>query len=139
MQFYFLEREGQCRNRALQGTVVMCEFGIHGEPNENLSNQLRSPNPIRTKGILLFICLRSDFEKKVLVSQRLMVSYVRSYYIECILCTTSVLSYSSSRVHFEDKPRAQPPWQSSRGDTPALSSFCDERHESSYFVLGQAG
>jgi hypothetical protein len=29
--------------------------------------------------------------------------------------------------------------QSSRGDTPALSLFCDERHESSYFELWQAG
>jgi hypothetical protein len=29
--------------------------------------------------------------------------------------------------------------QSSRGDTHALSLFCDERHESSYFELGQAG
>jgi hypothetical protein len=29
--------------------------------------------------------------------------------------------------------------QSSRGDTHALSLFCDERHESSYFELRQAG
>jgi hypothetical protein len=29
--------------------------------------------------------------------------------------------------------------QSSRGDTLALSLFCDERHESSYFELLQAG
>jgi hypothetical protein len=29
--------------------------------------------------------------------------------------------------------------QSSRGDTPALSLFCDERHESSYFEVRQAG
>jgi hypothetical protein len=29
--------------------------------------------------------------------------------------------------------------QSSRGDTPALSLFCDERQESSYFELRQAG
>jgi hypothetical protein len=31
------------------------------------------------------------------------------------------------------------PMQSSRGDTPALSLFCDERRESSYFELQQAG
>jgi hypothetical protein len=29
--------------------------------------------------------------------------------------------------------------QSSTGDTHALSLFCDERHESSYFELRQAG
>jgi hypothetical protein len=39
------------------------------------------------------------------------------------------------------KPRYwvhQPPYQSSMGDTPALSLFCDERRESSYFKVRQA-
>jgi hypothetical protein len=30
------------------------------------------------------------------------------------------------------------PQQSSKGDTPAVSLFCDERHEISYFELPQA-
>jgi hypothetical protein len=41
---------------------------------------------------------------------------------------------SSTRLSVAAAASCQPQMQSSRGDTHALSSFCDERHESSYLA-----
>jgi hypothetical protein len=47
---------------------------------------------------------------------------------QCSFCMAALIDVCSTLVIVH----TQPPIQSSRGDTHALSSFCDERHESSY-------